>query len=203
MNANNGISIPCHFFHKNMSNTSSSADKSTETKQWFAIRVTYNRELKVKADLDAREIDNFLPMHYVYVISGEKRVKKLVPAIHNLIFVLIEPSAMTEYKASTNLPIRYIMNRETNRPIVIPRAQMDNFIAVAGSYDEQLIYLDNAPLDLKKGDKVKILGGLFEGAIGTLMRIKGDRRVVVEIPGIIAVATMHIHPSLLEKITNN
>ena len=190
------------FFSEIMSNSLSPHDKSPEAKQWFAIRVTYNRELKVKADLDARNIDNFLPMHYVYKISGEKRVKNLVPAIHNLIFVLIEPSAMTEYKATTSLPIRYIMNRETNRPMMIPRKQMDNFIAVAGSYDEQLIYLDNAPLDLKKGDKVKILGGIFEGAVGTLMRIKGDRRVVVEIPGIIAVATMHIHPSLLEKITD-
>lgn len=53
---------------------------------------------------------------------------------------------------------------------------------------------------LKKGDKVRVLGGIFEGAEGTLKRIKGDRRVVVSIPGVIAVATANIHASLLEKI---
>ena len=53
---------------------------------------------------------------------------------------------------------------------------------------------------MRKGDKVRITGGLFEGAIGTLMRIKGNRRVVVSIPGVIAVATTDIHPSLIEKI---
>ncbi|MGM9824168.1 MAG: transcriptional regulator, partial [Muribaculaceae bacterium] len=101
---------------------------------------------------------------------------------------------------TTTLPIRYIMNRETHQPVVIPRKQMDNFIAVAGNYNEQLLYIENDPIILHKGDKVRITGGLFEGAIGTLMRIKGNRRVVVSIPGVIAVATTDIHPSLIEKI---
>lgn len=157
--------------------------------------------MKVKADLDEKGIENFLPMHYIYKTEGEKRIKKLVPAIHNLIFVLIDSKKMVHYKANTSLPIRYIMNHETHCPIIIPRQQMENFIAVAGSHDEQLIYLEEVPALFQKGDKVKITGGIFEGAVGTFMRIKGDRRVVVSIPGVIAVATMHIHPSLLEKIS--
>ena len=175
------------------------ADETAE-KLWYAIRVTYNRELKVKADLDERGIENFVPMQYKHMRKGCKIVKKLVPTIHNLIFVLIDKKSMVEYKATTTLPIRYIMDREKHVPMVIPRRQMDNFIAVAGSYDEQLIYIENDPGTLKKGDKVRVLGGIFEGAEGTLMRIKGDRRVVVSIPGVIAVATANIHASLLEKI---
>ena len=35
-----------------------------ERKEWFAIRVTYNREMKVKADLDSKGIVNFVPMQY-------------------------------------------------------------------------------------------------------------------------------------------
>lgn len=171
-----------------------------DEKMWYAIRVTYNRELKVKADLDSRGIENFVPMQYKHMRKGAKIIKKLVPTIHNLIFVLIDKKSMVEYKATTTLPIRYIMDREKHVPMVIPRRQMDNFIAVAGSYDEQLIYIENDPGMLKKGDKVRVLGGIFEGAEGTLLRIKGDRRVVVSIPGVIAVATANIHASLLEKI---
>ncbi len=181
-------------------NTMEDANTNTD-KQWYAIRVTYNRELKVKADLDAQGIDNFIPMKYVSVMRGkERRVKKLVPAIHNLIFMLVDRATMVQYKATTTLPIRYIMNRETHQPVVIPRKQMDNFIAVAGNHSEQLLYIENDPITMRKGDKVRITGGLFEGAIGTLMRIKGNRRVVVSIPGVIAVATTDIHPSLIEKI---
>lgn len=169
-------------------------------KKWFAIRVTYNREMKVKRELDSIHIENFLPMKYRIIVRGEKKIKELVPAIHNLIFVYISAEELKSYKASTSLPIRYIMNRETREPIVIPETQMQNFIAVAGNPTEQIVYLDPDISNFKKGDKVKITGGVFEGAEGYFMRIKGDRRVVVCINGIAAVATAFIHPSLVTKI---
>lgn len=169
-------------------------------RKWFAIRVTYNREMKVKRELDSIHIENFLPMKYRIIVRGEKKIKELVPAIHNLIFVYITPEDLKSYKATTALPIRYIMNRETREPIVIPEQQMQNFIAVAGNPTEQIVYLDPDVSNFKKGDKVKIIGGVFEGAEGYFMRIKGDRRVVVCINGIAAVATAFIHPSLVKKI---
>lgn len=171
-------------------------------KQWFAIRVTYNREIKVKRELDSMKIENFLPMKYRLVTRGERKIKELVPAIHNLIFVNISQEKLKEYKAKTALPIRYIMNRETHEPIVIPEEQMKNFIAVAGNKNQQLVYLEPNLAQFKKGDKVKITGGVFEGAEGYFMRIKGDRRVVVCINGIVAVATAFVHPSLVEKIND-
>jgi transcription antitermination factor NusG len=169
-------------------------------KKWLAIRVTYNREMKVKRELESIHIENFLPMKYRIIVRGEKKIKELVPAIHNLIFVYITPEDLKSYKATTALPIRYIMNRETREPIVIPEQQMQNFIAVAGNPTEQIVYLDPDVSNFKKGDKVKIIGGVFEGAEGYFMRIKGDRRVVVCINGIAAVATAFIHPSLVKKI---
>lgn len=93
------------------------------------------------------------------------------------------------------------MNREKRVPVTVPKAQMDNFIAVAGTYDEQLIFLNPEPGDFARGDRVKILGGPFEGAEGVLVRVKGDRRVVVSIEGVVAVATTFIHPSLIQKIS--
>lgn len=169
-------------------------------KKWFAIRVTYNREMKVKRELDSIHIENFLPMKSKIMFRGEKKIKELVPAIHNLIFVHITKEQLKEYKATTTLPIRYIMNRETREPITIPDNQMSNFIAVAGNASEQIVYLEPNLSNFKKGDKVRIIGGVFEGAEGYFMRIKGDRRVVVCINGIAAVATAFIHPSLVTKI---
>lgn len=171
-----------------------------KTKQWYAIRVTYNREMKVKRELDSLHIENFLPMKYRIVMRGERKIKELVPAIHNLIFVNINKAALKEYKATTTLPIRYIMDRETREPIVIPDYQMKNFVAVAGNLKEQIVYLEPNVSNFKKGDKVRITGGVFEGTEGYFMRIKGDRRVVVCINGLAAVATTFIHPSLIEKI---
>ena len=176
------------------------AEQEPEAKVWYAIRVTFNREMKVKDDLDLRGIECFIPMKYVMSTRRGRRVKKLVPTIHNLIFFHIEPSVMKEYKANTRLPIRYIMNPATKKPVVVPEREMKNFIAVAGTYEEQLVYITPKPGQFTRGDRVRILGGPFEGAEGVLQRVKGDSRVVVSIKGLVAVATTSIHPSLLEKL---
>ena len=176
--------------------------KGREKKVWYAIRVTYNRELKVKEDLDARQIRCFVPMQYRREERNGVMVKRLVPSVHNLIFINLTPSEMKEYKETTQLPIRYIMNRETRKPITVPDREMENFIKVAGTYEEKLIYLDAEPGDFTRGERVRIIGGMFAGAEGVFVRFKGDRRVVVNVEGIIAVATTFVHPSMIEKITD-
>ena len=35
-----------------------------DPKTWFPMRVTYQREMKVKAELDRLGIENFVPMRY-------------------------------------------------------------------------------------------------------------------------------------------
>ena len=179
--------------------------KGRESKVWYAIRVTYNRELRVKADLDERGIENFVPMQYRREERNGQMVKRLVPSVHNLIFIHIEPSRMKEYKMTTDLPIRYIMSRSTDgssKPITVPDHEMENFIKVAGTYDEKLIYLNPDPGDFSKGERVRIIGGMFAGAEGTFVRVKGDRRVLINVPGVVAVATTYIHMSMIEKITD-
>ena len=176
--------------------------KKPEEPLWYPLRVTYNRELKVKADLDSRGVTNFVPMQYRREERKGRMVKRLVPSVHNLIFVKMTPSEMTEYKKTTALPIRYIMNRETRRPITVPNREMENFIMVAGTYEEKLVYLNPDPGDFAKGERVRVIGGPFEGAEGIFIRVKGDRRVLINIPGVVAVASTYIHPSMIEKITD-
>ena len=169
---------------------------------WFAIRVSYSRELALKAILDAEKIENFIPMRYEYVIKSGKRVRRLLPAIHNLVFVHSTRKRIDALKdeLESSMPIRFIMNREFCRPVVIPDAQMRSIILVAGSHEEAILYVEPAELHLAKGQKVRITGGVFEGVIGEFVRIRHDRRVVVNIEGVMAVATTFISPSLVEPV---
>ena len=61
-------------------------NKSTDV-FWYPLRVTYSRELLLKEALDAENIENFIPMHYEYVKKADRKVRKLVPVVHNLVFV--------------------------------------------------------------------------------------------------------------------
>ena len=170
---------------------------------WYALRITYSRELVLKEFLDKNNIENFIPMRYEYVTRKEQRIRKLVPAIHNLVFIYSTRKKIDEIKEENAvlLPLRYIMDRETKQPIIVPEIQMRHFIAIAGSYDQQVIYLPPTEYSMQKGDRVRIIGGVFEGVEGIFVRVKGDRRVVVSIQGVMAVATTFIHPSLIVPIT--
>lgn len=166
------------------------------------MRITYSRELSLKVYLDEIQVENFIPMRYEYVVRNERKIRKLVPAVHNLVFIHTTRRKLDEIKEAKAVvfPLRYIMDRETRQPITIPETQMRNFIAVAGTYDQQVIYLPPMDVSMAKGDRVRINGGIFEGVEGVFLRIKGDRRVVVSIEGVMAVATAFIHPSLVERV---
>lgn len=174
-------------------------------KNWFAIRVTYGRELLLKETLDVEKIESFIPMRYDYVLKGGRRLRKLVPAIHNLVFVRSTRQKIDELKEkfAVKIPMRYVINRSSHQPIVVPDAQMRSFILVSGSYDEAVLYIEPAELALTKGQKVRIIDGIFKGVIGEFVRIRHDRRVVVNIEGVMAIATTFVHSSLVEPIEND
>ena len=179
-------------------------NKSTDI-HWYPLRVTYSRELLLKEKLDAEKIENFIPMHYEYVKVGfgkAGKTRKLVPVVHNLVFVHSSLKCIERIKQSVSpsLVVRYIFDRETRLPLIVPEVQMRSFIAVSGSYEEQIVYLDPVVTALQKGDSVRITDGTFGGVEGTVIRVKGDRRVAVCIQGVMAVATTYVHPSLIEKI---
>lgn len=168
-------------------------------KFWFPIRVTYGRVLILKKFLDNKDVKNFVPLIRKIKIVDDKPVIKLVPAINNYIFVFCSASRIQELKQELEeqIPIRFLYDPITKKPQIIRKKEMEDFILVAGSLDEQLVYLKPDDINLSKGDRVKIIEGPFKGVEGTFIRIKGDRRVVVAIEGLMAVATTFIHPSLI------
>ena len=44
-----------------------------DPKVWFPMRVTYSRELKIKAELDRLKIENFIPMTYKLLDADTER----------------------------------------------------------------------------------------------------------------------------------
>lgn len=87
------------------------------------------------------------------------------------------------------------------QPQIVPNREMESFIAVAGNTTEQIQYLGPEEVNLKEGDKVRVLGGPFAGVEGTFLRIAGNRgkSVVISIPGVVVVSTTTIAAKLVEK----
>jgi hypothetical protein len=60
---------------------------SCQDLQWYVLRVSYSRSLKIKALLDEKGIRTFVPMIWRKKTVEGKTEKKLVPAVGNLCFV--------------------------------------------------------------------------------------------------------------------
>ena len=170
--------------------------------RWYALRVTYCRELALKKALEAEGVECFLPMRHVEQEADGQSRRLRVPAVHNLLFARTTLATLAAFRKRQGAacPLRFILDCTTGEPLTLDDETMRHFIAVAGTYEEQLLYLPADEARLQAGDRVRITGGIWAGVEGHLLRVKGDCRVVVEIRGFMAVATAALHPSLVEKI---
>ena len=192
------------------------------TPRWFALRATYSRELKVQAALADKGIRTFVPMRYQSSPTGSGISqsspagsgisqssptgsgisRKLVPAISSLVFVYWTRESLDSYIRSFGdaRPVNYYWDRTVNAPLTIAEKDMENFIAVASTLDEDLIYLTEISDKLREGQTVRVKEGAFKGVEGKIVRIRKSRRILVELPGMLAVASTYVAPEELEII---
>ena len=180
-----------------------------DPKAWFPMRVTYQREMKVKAELDRLGIENFVPMRYRIAESlndGKTELRReLVPAINNLIFVRSTQELMSELKQSNEVlePLRYLMDHTASREhaiMTVADRDMANFMRVASVTDDSVMFLDEETVVGKEGKRVEIMGGPFVGVTGVIRRVKRCKRVCVEIEGVACVAIAYVPAGVLKEI---
>lgn len=173
---------------------------------WYVLFAPYGKLKKAKPFFEAAHIDYFYPEQQKRLIDKEGRAKTtLEPLLGNFMFIksskeVLDPiigEIKTNLRLTSDLYYRYIGSKEI---IVVPEIQMTNFIAIAGTQDEQILYLSNEEINLTKGTKVRITGGVFEGVEGIFLKIKGNKRVVVSIPDLFSVATAYIPTGFIQPI---
>ena len=181
-------------------------ERCGDPKIWFPMRVTYQREMKVKAELDRQGIECFVPMRYRIVDADvENPRRELGPAINNLIFVRSTQERISGLKASNEVlePLRYMMDRTASREhaiMTVGDREMENFMRVASRTDDSVMFLDEETVVGKEGKRVEIMGGAFEGVTGVIRRVKRCKRVVVELEGIASVAIAFVPVGLLKEV---
>ena len=102
-----------------------------------------------------------------------------------------------EYYSQTILPSYVFVHTDL---VVVPDKELEIFRIVTSAGSTGLQFLGEDPSVYQQGDKVRVTDGPFRGAEGYIKRIKKDRRLVVTISGVAAIATSFIPPELLEKI---
>jgi transcription antitermination factor NusG len=167
---------------------------------WYAAKVKYQTEKKIKSWLDEISIENFIPFRTVVVERNGKRIRKEKPLVPGLLFV------RTNYRKALSLPVEsaitmnYMRNIETHQLLVVPDKQMEDFMFLL-DFSEAALQIENT--NLKRGDRVRVIKGDFAGIEGELIRIKGHKRVVVRLEGLFSLATTYIPGSFLERLSSD
>lgn len=172
-------------------------------KQWFVLRATYGRAEKALGYLQAKNIETYLPMHYVVkIINGNRKLIK-EPLLPNIIFAYMTREKTYEFvkkPALTASWIKYYTDKtkpvepETgkNPPVIIPDNEMTNFIKLTSVNSEHIMVLPPKRCHFKKDDLVRIIEGPFTGVVGRVGRAAGQQRVFVVLEGLCNVATAYI-----------
>ena len=175
--------------------------------RWFPMRVTYNRELKLKERLELLNIETFLPLKQQFVVYGGRKRLEMIPAVHNLLFVHSSREVLTNLKLTEEefSPLRYMMSRPIdktlNREILtINDREMENFIRVASLTDDRVMFLDYQKVAEKVGKRVVITDGDFAGIEGVVLRVDKNRRVVIKLEGVAAVALAFVPSAYLKFV---
>ena len=176
-----------------------------EQKVWFAMRATYGRNMEVKKKLDEAGFESFVPMRYVVSLDRRgRKTKKFAPVVRDLVFIRTDQATMYGLKQQfESLRNIYIPSEDgRKRVVIVTDDQMDSFMKVTKTLSDGLLFFTPDEVNLSKGVKVRIHGGQFNGLEGTFVKVKGarDKRVVVEVSGVIVVATCSLKCDLIEVL---
>ena len=175
-----------------------------EEPAWFAMSATFGRSMKAKAFLESKQVKCFIPMRYEIVKDKTQgKIRKLVPAINNLIFVYTTKERIQALKSVAGY-LQYLTKPVggKNIPITVPEYQMQQFMTVCDTYDDNLVYLSPNEIKLEKGTPVKIIGSAFDGVEGTFVKVDGVRKknVVVLVQGGTAVMIVEFEDGYLQVL---
>ena len=197
--------MPIHKQH-NSAADSNSVNKDGAEMLWYAMSATFGRELKAKEFLEKNNVRCFVPLRYQLVKGRSKdKVRKLVPAISNLVFVNATKDNIKILK--TKLPYLQYHTRPDggkNIPITVPCAQMEQFIAACNTYNEKMSFVRPDEIRLTEGTRIRIVGGAFDGIEGTFVRIdKGKQKhVVINVDRIAAIVLAKVNDGYIQVLEN-
>ena len=134
-------------------------------------------------------------------------IYKRVPMVNSLIFFRADEALAEKVQKmlvdevnKTSKGFIYSKGKEKGFS-VIPDSQMEMFRLVTSSGANGLDFIEAEKIiGFRSGEKVRVKDGPLAGAEGYIKRIGKDRRLLVCIEGVIAVATSYIPKQMLEKV---
>ena len=179
------------------------AANEQEPVRWYVLKTFNCQEIIIRNDLRRFGFDCYLPMTYRLIQTGKQKLRRLMPAVYGFLFVHSTKTAIEDYIAKTDFHMFLWANgrRGHRETMVVNDQEMENFIRLTQHTEQNLTYFRPDEVKLNIGDKIKVIGGIFDGVEGVLVRVPGKRgkQLVVSIPEISAVA-VSLSPEMVQLV---
>ena len=139
--------------------------------RWYAAYTCANHEKRVAAELEAREVEHFLPLYSSVRRWKDRRVNLELPLFAGYVFVRL---ALCDRLRVVQIPSVVRLVGFGGQPTALPDSEME----IMRSGLSQSLRAEPHPF-LTVGRRVRITAGPFAGLEGVLKRKKSSLRVIV------------------------
>ena len=187
-------------------------------RHWLVLRSTYGRTDRVADLLIAAGYYVYVARRIEYHIVDGRRRRSLRQLIPNIVFAYLtldearlllgrvdnQPSPVPELPFIASFYYNhFVLDRfGKNPPLEIPARQMQPFIDITRSADDNLVYVtDDRIVHVKTNDYVYVSQGKFRGCVGVVVRVAGQQRVGLQLADLGWVATAYVPTAFLQVIS--
>ena len=160
---------------------------------WYALHTASRAEKKIKQQLDARGVVNYLPMRTELHQWSDRKKRVTLPLITGYIFVCVPVGDLRHL-----LPLPGICNvlSEDGHPAAIPDKQIRQ-LELAERYCSEELRLIEAPLPV--GSAVRVTAGPLCGVEGELVSYEGNDCIALRIDNL-GCALLRMDQNCIESI---
>jgi transcription antitermination factor NusG len=141
--------------------------------RWYAAYTCANHEKRVASEIQARDVEHFLPVYGSVRRWKDRRVTLELPLFPGYVFVRL---ALCDRLRVLQIPSVVRLVGFNAQPAALP----DEEIEILRSGLSRSLHAEPHPF-LTVGRRVRITGGPFAGLEGILKRKKGNLRVIVSL----------------------
>lgn len=163
---------------------------------WWALYSRPRHEKKLADLLNEKGIEAYTPVRKALKQWSDRKKWVEEPLIRSYTFVRAEEKHYFE-ALNTHGAVRYVWF--SGKAATIPNRQIDILRVLAGSN----IDVEIVTGALKPGEMVQVIAGPLIGAIGELVSIAGNKKVIIRIDHLETALSVSISPLLLEKLPDS
>ncbi|MGN0282464.1 MAG: UpxY family transcription antiterminator [Prevotella sp.] len=177
-----------------------------EVPHWYALRVTYGREMKAYDYLVGKHVEAYYPtIKTVKEVDGKRKFVE-ESRIPNIFFARgTEEEIKSFVYDNVNLPHLRFYYRYTHegarlikKPLIVPDYQIEGLKIICASESEDVVIVSPEIRKFQAGQTVRVIEGVFSGVIGKVARYHGQQRVAIIIDGLMTIASAYVPSAFLE-----